>query len=73
MVTQTARKLGWGLVGCGWVAADYVAPAIDGSSNGHVVAVHDRDPSAMNRLARSITSAPHSYNRLEDLLADDRV
>ena len=29
-----ARTLGWGIVGCGWVARDYGAPGIAASGNG---------------------------------------
>lgn len=34
-------KLGWGIAGCGWVARDYVGPAIESSANGRLVAVFD--------------------------------
>lgn len=37
----------WGIAGTGWVARDYVAPAIAASANGRLVAVHDRDPAAL--------------------------
>ena len=40
----------WGIAGCGWVAHDYVAPAIAASENGLLAAVHDRDPAAMARF-----------------------
>ena len=42
----TARRLGWGIVGCGWVARDFGAPGIEASANGRVAAVFDVDPSA---------------------------
>ncbi len=34
-------RLGWGIAGCGWVARDYVAPAILDSANGALLAVYD--------------------------------
>ena len=37
----------WGIAGTGWVARDYVAPAIVASANGRLVALHDRDPAAL--------------------------
>ena len=37
----------WGIAGTGWVARDYVAPAILASANGRLVALHDRDPAAL--------------------------
>ncbi len=75
MVNQPGQ-LGWGLVGCGWVAADYVAPAIVGSSNGRLVAVHDLDRGAMARVeanSRGAGGCPRAYNHLHELLADPEV
>jgi 1,5-anhydro-D-fructose reductase (1,5-anhydro-D-mannitol-forming) len=37
----------WGIVGCGWVARDYVAPAIAASSNGRLVALCDLSEPAL--------------------------
>ena len=41
----------WGLVGCGWVARDFVAPALDAAPSARLVAVHDTDPAAARLLA----------------------
>ncbi len=41
----------WGIAGCGWVARDYVAPAIIGSSNGRLAALHDVSPAALAQAA----------------------
>ena len=49
-----ARRLGWGVVGCGWVARDYGAPGIEASGNGRVAAVFDVDPAASARLASNV-------------------
>ena len=40
-------RIGWGIVGCGWVARDYAAPAIVGSGNGSLRALCDADPGAL--------------------------
>lgn len=42
-------RLGWGIAGCGWVARDYVGPAIQASSNGLLVAAFDPDARARAR------------------------
>ena len=41
------KKLRWGLVGCGWAAKDFVAPALVASSNGELVSLLDPDPEAL--------------------------
>ncbi len=40
----------WGIAGTGWVARDYVAPAIMASANGRLVASYDRDPAALTAM-----------------------
>ena len=70
MVARDGRKLGWGLVSCGWVARDYVAPAIATSSNGRLAAVHDHDPAAMARVSGSVARC---HEDLEALLASPDV
>ncbi len=39
--------IGWGVVGTGWVARDYVGPGIEASQAGRVVAACDPSPSAL--------------------------
>ena len=41
----------WGIVGCGWVARDYVAPAIGLTPFARLVAVCDPDPAARESIA----------------------
>jgi len=68
------RRLGWAVVGCGWVARDFVAPGIVSSANGRLVAVHDRDAAAMDRLADAIPGpAPTRHASLGALLSDPAV
>ena len=48
MQHQTIR---WGLAGCGWVARDYVAPALRAAPSATLVALCDPDANAMQRIA----------------------
>jgi predicted dehydrogenase len=47
------RKLGWAVVGCGWVARDHVIPAIHEARNGRIVALCDRDSTGLGDLGTS--------------------
>jgi predicted dehydrogenase len=51
-VPRERRRVGWGIVGCGWVAHDYVAPALLAAGNAHLVALCDRDGAALGRVGR---------------------
>ena len=42
-----SRTVGWGVVGCGWVARDYVGPGAEASGNGRVVAACDLSADAL--------------------------
>lgn len=53
---------GWGVVGLGWVARDYVLPAVAADPAAHLVGVHDRDPDALAGLSPAFAD-------LDDLLA----
>lgn len=67
---QRSRRLGWALVGCGWVARDYVAPAVLEAGNARLVALCDPDPEA---LARMPGDGAARYTRLEELLTHPEV
>ena len=41
----------WGIAGCGWVARDYVGPAIEASANGTLAALHDVSAASLARAA----------------------
>jgi len=71
MVTAPQNRLGWGLVGCGWVARDYVAPGIAASGNGRLVAAFAPDPSALGRLIAGGETL--ACKTLDGLLADPDV
>lgn len=45
-----SRRLGWAIVGCGWVARDYVAPAVLQAGNARLVALCDLDAEALARM-----------------------
>ncbi len=49
-------KLGWGIAGCGWVARDYVGPAIEASDNGELVALYDPDARSRHRAKQSFAA-----------------
>lgn len=57
-----SERLGWAVVGCGWVAQDYVVPAIVASRNGRLVVACD---ACENALA---TMAGDGFDRTTDLL-----
>ena len=60
-------RLGWGIAGCGWVARDYVGPAIQDSANGELVALYDPDSASRHR-AKQLFGAP-SFDQLDAFLA----
>ncbi len=62
-----ASELGWGVAGTGWVARDYVIPAILASSNGALLALHDADPAALAR-ARALAPDAAAAASLETFL-----
>lgn len=45
------EPVGWGIVGCGWVARDYVLPGLLATPGARLVGACDRDPVAATRLA----------------------
>ncbi|BAM04069.1 Gfo/Idh/MocA family protein [Phycisphaera mikurensis] len=61
-------RVGWGVVGCGWLATDYAAPAVRASRNGHLAAAFDP-----RRPAAEALGADRTHGSLEALLADPAV
>ena len=55
-------ELAWGIMGCGWVARDYGAPAIAHSANGRIAALFDPDPRSLSRLAAACPEAAASQD-----------
>ncbi len=43
-------RVNWGVIGCGWVARDFVIPAIQAATNAELIAVSDRNPEATKGL-----------------------
>ncbi len=48
---MTTSQIGWGIIGCGWVARDYVAPGILAAPNARLAALSDPDEDAMASIA----------------------
>jgi predicted dehydrogenase len=65
-------RLGWGILGCGWIATEAIAPAIQWSNNGRLVAVGSRTQQAADSKARE-TGALRAYGSYEALLEDREI
>ena len=66
---ETARAIGWGILGFGWVAQDYMAPAIAAAGD-RLVAIADPDERARAVAAEAGVAA---YADEADLLRDPAV
>ncbi|MCL2447705.1 MAG: Gfo/Idh/MocA family oxidoreductase [Polyangiaceae bacterium] len=66
------KRVGWGILGCGWIATEALAPAIAWSSNGRLVAVASRDPRVAIEKAKE-TGAERAYAPYDALLEDPEV
>lgn len=62
--------LGWAVIGCGWVARDYVVPAIRASRNGRLMVACDRDAQALAALGGD---GFQRTDRAEDAIANAGV
>jgi len=72
VVTAVAeRNLAWGVAGYGWVARDYVVPAILAAPNARLVAVCDPDPAA--RAAADRLPGALVWAELAQMLAQREV
>ena len=73
--TTATAAVGFGVVGCGWVARDYGIPAL--MSAGQVVHLCDRSADAAAGVGRAVEAAsgrlPSMSGRVAELLADDAV
>jgi 1,5-anhydro-D-fructose reductase (1,5-anhydro-D-mannitol-forming) len=70
-LSGTETPVGWAVVGCGWVARDYVIPALRAARNARLAALCDRDPAALDRAAKG-SDIPVTSD-LAAVLADPRV
>ncbi len=66
-------SLRWGIAGCGWVARDYVAPAIAASANGVLAALHDVSAASLARTAAAHPEALATTSLAEFLDSVDAV
>lgn len=64
---MTANTINWGILGCGWVARDYVAPGIISAPNACFVALSDPDAHAMQAIA-ALTSGTTANHDLDTFL-----
>ncbi|WP_084709697.1 Gfo/Idh/MocA family protein [Rubrobacter aplysinae] len=48
----STQTLGWGIAGCGWVARDFVAPAVTEARNADPVALLDPSPGALSATGK---------------------
>ncbi len=68
MNTANGEKLRWGLIGCGWAAKDFVAPALTASSNGDLVSILDPDPEAL-KMFRTVAPAAEPFTEADAFFA----
>ena len=64
------KTIRWGLVGCGWVARDYVAPALRDAPSATLVALCDPDENARKRIAADSPDVA-AYRAIGEMLAAD--
>ncbi|MDF7814085.1 Gfo/Idh/MocA family oxidoreductase [Hymenobacter sp. YC55] len=67
MLAPQVLPVNWGIVGCGWVARDYVAPAIAASDNGRLVALCDVSELALASV-QPTDSTLHRTTSLADFM-----
>ena len=67
---QNVDTVGWGVIGCGWVARDFGIPAIQNASNSRLVGLCDRDGDALAATLPD-TSVPCRTQRTGELLRRD--
>ena len=71
-MSNPASPLGWGIVGLGWVSADFTAPAILKSPGSRLVAClgssHEKSRAVAERFV-----VPRAHASLEALMADPEV
>ena len=73
MAPEGSTTIRWGIAGCGWVARDYVAPAIAASANGRLAALHDVSPASLARAAAVFPTAIPYHDPAEFFAAIDAV
>lgn len=66
------KRVRWGILGCGSIASSAIAPAIQWSANGELLAIASRTPERAAEKAKEL-GAPRAYGRYEELLADPDV
>ncbi len=67
-MTLDSATVGWGIVGCGWVARDYVAPGLRAAPSACLLALYDPDVAAQGRIAAETPGVVCAAD-LDDFLA----
>ena len=71
-MSDAARPLGWGVIGTGWVSADFTVPAMRNCPGSRVVACLGSSAEKSKSFAERF-SIPTPHSTLASLLADDGV
>ncbi|MBV9947077.1 MAG: Gfo/Idh/MocA family oxidoreductase [Myxococcales bacterium] len=66
------RRVGWGIIGCGWIGTEAFAPAIQWAQNSRLVAVASRDRATAMAKAKE-TGALRAYSPYDAMLSDPEV
>lgn len=66
------KRVGWGVMGCGWIGAEAIVPAIRWSANGQLIAIASRDRDTAVAKARE-TGALRAYAPYDAMLEDPEV
>ncbi len=71
-MSTNAKKIGWGIVGLGWAASDFVVPGMIKSEGSALVACLGSTEEKTREFAKRF-NVPHVHANLESLLHDDTV
>jgi 1,5-anhydro-D-fructose reductase (1,5-anhydro-D-mannitol-forming) len=72
MMSEAHTPLRWGIIGLGWVSADFTAPAIQKSSGSRLLACLGSSPDKGKAFAERF-SVPHVHASLAAMMADPEV
>ena len=64
--------LRWAVVGCGWVARDYVVPAFEHTPSASLIALCDTDSDKLAQCVPTTGCTPARYTNYRELLTNER-
>ena len=70
-VEIATRPLRWAIVGCGWVARDYVVPAFAHTPSAALIALCDIDSDKLAQCLPATGRVPKCYNNYGEMLATE--